>query len=603
MTLILSISTFTSCNYDDTDLWNAIDDVNTRVENLEAVTQNLNSELSALHTIVNALQNNVSITQVTQTSTGYEILFSDGKTAVINHGQNGTNGKDGVNAPAISLRQDTDGNYYWTIDGQWLEIDGKRVRANGIDGQDGKDGHDGKDGQDGKDGKDGLDGKDGQDGKDGMDGHNSGEAPKLRINPDTKEWEISTDNGQTWHSMGVVAEGSQGAPGASGKDGDSLFSNIDTTDANFVKFVLADGTEIIVPRYDSTMPLFAIEGVDEIQVIRSGESKTYDVKATNVADLSIQKPDGWRVVYSEGKLKVTAPAKENIYAEESGIISIVTVSPNNKSLITKFAVRNYELKILTFEDVDANFSSYTLEYGDEPTISTWSDLIDKTQYGGPLLYGPDDGGYAMGMDEPYKWYDENNTELKHEFPEGYGMYCFWSGGHAISNYASTDIKGTGGPSYQLTINGTQGSAGHNGSANFAVHFGYIDDSGFTMTSTLPSLTFGDNIDRIIDHMWVMPNNYALNCYINGNSLTSKLGDDDFVKIIATGYNGNGQKTKEIDIIIANGKNFITNWTKWDLSGLGKVAKVEFNILGTSNNGYGFSQPAYFAYDDVAVRFY
>lgn len=45
-----------------------------------------------------------------------------------------------------------------------------------------------------------------------------------------------------------------------------------------------------------------------------------------------------------------------------------------------------------------------------------------------------------------------------------------------------------------------------------------------------------------------------------------------------------------------------DWTKWDLSGLGKVLKVTFNVTGSSDNGYGFSQPAYFAYDDVAVRF-
>lgn len=36
--------------------------------------------------------------------------------------------------------------------------------------------------------------------------------------------------------------------------------------------------------------------------------------------------------------------------------------------------------------------------------------------------------------------------------------------------------------------------------------------------------------------------------------------------------------------------------------LGEVTKIEFNITGSSDNGYGFSQPAYFAYDDVAVRF-
>ena len=33
-----------------------------------------------------------------------------------------------------------------------------------------------------------------------------------------------------------------------------------------------------------------------------------------------------------------------------------------------------------------------------------------------------------------------------------------------------------------------------------------------------------------------------------------------------------------------------------------VSKIEFNMAGDSDNGYGFSQPAYFCYDDVAVRF-
>ena len=47
---------------------------------------------------------------------------------------------------------------------------------------------------------------------------------------------------------------------------------------------------------------------------------------------------------------------------------------------------------------------------------------------------------------------------------------------------------------------------------------------------------------------------------------------------------------------------VTDWTKWDLTALGEVVKVNFNIIGTNDNGYGFSQPAYFAYDDVAVQF-
>ena len=49
-------------------------------------------------------------------------------------------------------------------------------------------------------------------------------------------------------------------------------------------------------------------------------------------------------------------------------------------------------------------------------------------------------------------------------------------------------------------------------------------------------------------------------------------------------------------------NVITDWTKWDLSVLGEVVSIQFNVCGDNDNNYGFSQPAYLTYDDVAVRF-
>lgn len=573
------------CEFDDTGLWNAIDDVTSRVDALESAAGRINSEMEALSAIVNALQNNIGITEVRPTADGYEIMFSDGKSVDIRHGkdgaagqngQNGKDGKDGVNTPEISLRPDEDGNYYWTLGGDWLVVDGERVRANGIDG------------------KDGAAGKDGQDGAPGA---NSGDAPQVRINPDTGEWEISVNGGQTWSSTGVSAIGEAGAPG------DSIFRSIDTDSDEYVLFVMTDGSEFRVPRHNPSMPVFTVEGADGVQVIKSGMTKRFKVVSDNVAGVSIQKPDGWRADFSDGVLAVTAPVAENIYAEEAGTVSIVAVSADNRSLITEFAVSIYELRILTFEDEDARFRRYEMPIGSETfSISTWSDLIDGQQYGGPMLYGDEDDYYMN--EEPYFWYDQNNTELKHSFPEMYGYYCFWSGGHAISNYADTDIDGTGDAFHQLTIFGEQGSAGHNGSANFAVHFGYIDpSSSFNMTQNLPALEFGDSEARIIDHMWVMPNNYALYCYTYGNGLTSQLGDDDYVKITATGYGASDVETGKAEIVLAHGKEFIREWTRWDLSALGKVLRVEFNILGSSDNGYGFSQPAYFAYDDVAVRFY
>lgn len=552
LTIFMSGLAAAGCSYDDSDLWEAVDDIGGRVDALEQAAGRLNSEIVALNAIVEAMSRNLFITSVDQTEQGCRITFSDGSTAFI------SNGRDGADAPVVSVAEGDDGNLYWTLNGEWLLANGERVRANGLDGRPGSD----------------------------------AVAPQVRINPQSGEWEISTDGGETWSTTGVGAGGSG-----------SIFESVVTDDPDSVTFVVAGGGTFTLPRYDDTMPVFEIEGAAAgEQSFQHGESRTFAVTERNVVEYAIQKPDGWRAAYAGGVLTVTAPDKANAYAEQTGTVSVVAVSANNRSMIARLnvAVCEYTLRVLTFEDADVRFDAYEMTIGANTfNIATWSDLIDE-QYGGPMIYGDEDDFYMN--EEPYFWYDQNNTELMHVFPESYGYYCYWSGGHAISNYGDRDIESTGDHMHQLTVNGPDGAAGHNGSANFAVHFGYIDGSGFNMTANLPALAFGDGVERVIDHMYVMPNNYALNCYTNGNSLTSRLGPDDYVKIIATGFDSSESKTGTCEIVIANGDCIITEWTKWDLSGLGKVARVEFNILGSNDNGYGFSQPAYFAYDDVAVRF-
>ena len=272
--------------------------------------------------------------------------------------------------------------------------------------------------------------------------------------------------------------------------------------------------------------------------------------------------------------------------------------------VSAFAAEpDYELRVLTFEDADykggTNFAGG----------NNWTSLIDSPQYGGKMLYG-ESGGGVDSVDAAYKWTDKNNTWLSNTLSEGYGSWCYWSGGHAVSNYVSGEISKYGGFESQLTVykkdvSGLERTGGgHNGSNNFAVHYGYANNSGYGLTeASLPALTFADGTARVIDHMYVNNTDYALNCYIDGNGLTAKIGDDDWVKLVATGYNAAGEKTGTASIYLCNGpKNIMMDWTKWDLSGLGKVLKVTFNVTGSSDNGYGFSQPAYFAYDDVAVRF-
>ena len=574
LTVALAGVMLTSCEYDDSEIWNEIDNVKDRVETLEEAVIKTNEDIVALQTIVNALQKNVYVTAVTPTTEGYTITFSDGTTAEIKNGKDGANGADGTNAPVISVKQDTDGNYYWTMDGEWLLVDGQKVRANGIDGENGENGTDGKDAV----------------------------APQVRINDTTKEWEISTDGGLTWVSTGVVAEGKDGVAGSNGSNGaagDSFFKSVDTSNPDYVVITLADGTEFRLARYDESAPMFDIVDAPEVAQVEYGKSIELYVTAENIADYVINTPEGWKASYAEDVLNITAPAKDLCHFDKEGTIAISVVSAQGKSAIVKLNVmagewiEEIQLRTLTFEDADAKFTPYELYNG--ASINTWSDLVDDMQYGGSLTYTND-------MTDVYYWYDEGNTELFHAFETPY-----WGGGHVISNYVlesyETLPQGYYGW-YEVQMSTPLG--GNNGSANFAVHNGYSDFFNSQIyDASLKGFEFADGVERVIDHMYVTNTNYVLNSLTFGDGFNSAATDDTYFKIVAFGYNANDEEVGSLEFTLCNGKdNILNKWEKWDLSPLGKVAKIVFNFTASEDQSgsYGLNTPAYFAYDDVAVQF-
>ena len=260
----------------------------------------------------------------------------------------------------------------------------------------------------------------------------------------------------------------------------------------------------------------------------------------------------------------------------------------------------YELRVLTFEDEDAKFGPLNCLVWDnslysyaEQTINKWSDYIPTDeQYG---------GGHGR-----YEWYDKNNTELAYKIDEDALFQGY--GGHAgISNYVGSDWENIGLGYYPSDLQAYNVTGGHSGT-NFNTHFGYLDESGYGMMTELVYFEFGDGISRVIDHMWVTNTTYVYNqlqsCTQFGANYT--LSDTSKLKIVAYGYESEDDTTPiEAEFYLLNtGKQIITEWTKWDLSVLGKVVKVEFNLVGSDDmvGSYGLVVPAYFAYDDVAVQF-
>ena len=210
---LFAVVALTSCKYDDDDLWNSVHGLENRVAKLEELCKQMNTNISSLQTIVTALQNNVYVTGTTPLmkdgkEIGYTITFSKGNPITIYHGKDGQDGEDGI-TPTISVKKDTDGVYYWTLNGEFIMVDGGKIQAEG---------------------------------KDGINGTN-GTTPQFKIENDY--WFVSYDNGANWTQLGK-------ATGEDGVGGDSMFSGVDyETSTDYVIFTLSNGTQIKLPTWSA----------------------------------------------------------------------------------------------------------------------------------------------------------------------------------------------------------------------------------------------------------------------------------------------------------------------------------------------------------------
>ncbi len=249
----------------------------------------------------------------------------------------------------------------------------------------------------------------------------------------------------------------------------------------------------------------------------------------------------------------------------------------------------YELRTLTFEDSDARFAPYTISGID---ISTWSDLVDDTQYGGALLYGD----YTT---TGYKWSDGGNTMLGSGIVDG---GPFWNGGIVISDYWLAAEEGLQYTDQLAVPTGSSDKAGHNGSRHFAVQNGYVD--GESYKDKLPALAFTDGIARVVDHLYITNTSYTASILRYGNAYAAAASAASWFKVIAIGYDAAGAESARLEFKLCDGTAIVSDWTRWDLSALGEVTKIEFNIDGSADlrGEWGLNTPAYFAIDDIAVRF-
>ncbi len=349
-----------SDKYDDSALRNDLSDLGNRVAKLEELCKQMNTNISSLQKIVEALQDNLSISKVEQVSDGYIIRFSDGSTATIK------NGKNSGDAPIIGVKKDTDGIYYWTLDGEWLTDEkGNKVKAQGTDGEKGDTGDKGDTGNTGNKGDTGV-------------------TPQLKIENDY--WFVSYDDGKSWTQLGK-------ATGEDGKDGlNGIFISV-TQDADNVYFTMADKTVITIPKGDKSQFAIAFDTTD-IAILNGGESNTISYTITGATENTVVKAiaqDGWKVKVNatstdKGTITITAPnpiveseilvfandgsyrtVMASFYCHEKQVLDI-NIADNSINLSP--AGGTQEIKLTTNLD-------YTVEIPDD--AQSWLSLVSETR--------------------------------------------------------------------------------------------------------------------------------------------------------------------------------------------------------------------------------
>lgn len=370
--MILGLLSLVSCTeYDEVAMWNKNEDMGSRLAALEELCSQLNTNIVSLQQIVEALQGNDYVTGVVPVvengeTVGYTISFSKSGPVTIYHGKKGENGQNGT-TPVIGVEQDTDGLYYWTLDGEWLTDDeGSKILAQGMAGKsayelavekgyrgtldewlaslNGSNGDDGKSAyelavENGYQGTEeewlaSLKGSAGDQGDDGV-------TPKLEVRDDGY-WYISYDNGQTWNKLGP-------ATGDPGEDGDSMFSDIDVSDPDYFVLTLAEtGASIKLPYYKDKFDLLFVSGSDRVKEmsVYCGPGATAEVEYELTNPLNVQvaieciSHSGYEVAVDKSAKKITVSAPDDpaaITDPESEIL--VFASDDERTVMRKLVVK------------------------------------------------------------------------------------------------------------------------------------------------------------------------------------------------------------------------------------------------------------------------
>ncbi len=182
------------------------------------------------------------------------------------------------------------------------------------------------------------------------------------------------------------------------------------------------------------------------------------------------------------------------------------------------------------------------------------------------------------------------------FPNSFNVdWQSWSG-FSVSNMKDSITAGYENQYSAIT------ATGFNDSENYAVV--YIDNS--------LEMDFEHQVQ--IDGFYATNDTYTYLSMKNGDDFTKKFGgtdgnDPDYLKLIITGINSGGNETGSVEFLLADflsddsdADYIVKNWQWVDLTTLGFVTQLKFQLKSTDVGDWGMNTPAYFCMDNFTASF-
>jgi len=173
------------------------------------------------------------------------------------------------------------------------------------------------------------------------------------------------------------------------------------------------------------------------------------------------------------------------------------------------------------------------------------------------------------------------------FPNQYdATYDYWNG-WSYSNLTDTTTPGWVNQYSAITGSGVDGNK------SYAVSYHYLANS---IEMKVPVKVYGTYITN---------STYAALSMRNGDAYSKKFGgadgsDPDFFLLTITGRDVNGNQSGQVDFYLADyqftesAKDYIVDdWIWVDLSSLGVVQSLEFNLSSSDEGDFGMNTPGYF----------